>query len=112
SAPMTGVVSGSGASLGDVDLEARWLVARGLAVAVVVGLPTGDSGQYAGAGSLSGELRAAAGATVGPVQLAGNVGLRLRDEARLGPVAQGNAITLGAGAVLPVGADVDLLAGL
>src|SRR5262249_28553797 len=97
---------------GDVDVEARWLVARGLALALVVGLPTGDSGEYAGAGSLSGELRAVAGAQVGPLQLAGNVGLRLRDEARLGPVAPGNAITLGARVVLPVGAGADLLAAL
>jgi len=110
SAQMTGVAAASGTGVGDIGLEGRLVLVPGLlAGSVLISLPTGDGDRYNGAGGVAGELRAVTGTQVGPVRLAADAGLRLRGEAQLGPVAQGNAITFGAGAAMRLAGQVEAL---
>jgi len=107
---MTGVAAASGAGIGDAAVEGRLRIVPGtLAAAVLVGLPTGDGDRYEGAGGVAGELRLVAGTSFGTVRLGADAGLRLRSEARLADVVQGNALTFGAGASVRLAEAIDAL---
>src|SRR5262249_19544374 len=92
----------SGTALGDIGVDARYVVFRGagfaLAAAAGVTLPTGNADEYAGTGGLGGDVGVIAGTGLGPVHLAANLAARFRAHAaEVGGTRQGTEIDFGIG---------------
>lgn len=93
-----------GLALGDIALSAKASLIQanrfGLAMRAEVTVPTATDGEFAGADGPTGHARLIAGGSLGPVDVAGNAGYRLRGRARFVDLEQDDEVTFGLGAAV------------